>query len=400
MLSLTRHIFIKSLVTVPFVLLAIFYLVPISNDRPQTDKPMEPVTNPSNLSWSQIEISKVEGVSELGKISNIHYYQPTESLFMSVIEPDGARCVWRRSKNGDLKKVFSVDDSLNPGDLTILSTQNNFLFVQHTNPDRVFRSSDNGESWTLIPNGSGIFWDIAQDQTGNLFATSWAYNEAKLYQSRDNGVTWKLFKDFQVLFPEYAVQYDEKDPRFKLRHLHGVFLKDGAIYIGTGDVARFTFVSEDKGETWKQIWNEGFTAAVSSKEDNDILFGPDKLRSSGIALFDTQTQTLRETWHPKPNGYAGYTYSMTQVDGVYYVAIHTEANEISDYHPKYGLLASLDGERWYPLLEYGPVENTISSTMYVADGINEIFLSVDGELYSFAPLKETDFDRMKNFASY
>ncbi len=344
---------------------------------------------PPEPSRSEITLQRVEGIANVGKIFRLFYHKPTKALFMAVLEDDGLRSIWKRSEDGGTKRVFLANRL--PGDMFILGMHNGDLFIEQTNPTRIYRSTDHGETWNLVLRDEGVFWQIVGKDDKNLYGTLWEYNTANLYQSKDGGASWDVWKDFQKLFPEYAARYASTDDRFKLRHLHAVLIQDKTIYVGTGDNARFTFASSDQGEHWNKVWDEGFTSAVVSADGKKILFGPDKLKTHGIALYDIKNKTVKETWRPSSFDYAGYTYSMIRVGDVYYVAIHTEANEVTTYQPKYGLLASPDGKEWYALMEYGPVSNTLGSTMYLAEGKGMIFVSIDGKLFTFDPLKKDWF---------
>ena len=314
---------------------------------------------------------------------------------MAVQEDDGLRSIWKRTEDGAVKRVFPANRL--PGDMFV-SGVGGSIFIEQTNPARVYRSTDDGETWNLALRDEGVFWKIIGQDAKNLYGTLWEYNTAVLYRSTDGGKSWEQWKDFQKLFPQYAVRYATADDRFLMRHLHAVLFDGKTMYVGTGDNARFTFASSDKGEHWNKVWDEGFTSAATSADGKKILFGPDKLKTHGVALYDVDKQTVTEPWRPSVFGYAGYTYSMLRVNDVYYMAMHTEANEVSDYHPKYGLLASPDGVRWYALVEYGPISNTLGSTMYLAEGQGLIFVAVDGKLYAFDPLQKGWFDTHAAFS--
>jgi len=347
------------------------------------------VSPPSESSWKEIRLKPVEGMGGIGKVFRLYYDKPTRALFMAVLEEDGLRSIWERFEDGTTKRVFLANRL--PGDLFIFGMRNGDLFAEQTNPARIYRSTDHGETWNLVLRDEGVFWQIASRDDKNLYGTLWEYNTANLYRSNDGGGSWEVWKDFQKLFPDYATRYSPTDDRFKLRHLHAVLIHGKTIYVGTGDQARFTFASSDQGEHWDKLWDEGFTAGVESADGQKILFGPDKLKAHGIAVYDLKKKTVTETWHPFPFGYAGYTYSMIRVGDVYYAAMHTEANEVTTYQPKYGLLASPNGTTWYALAEYGPISNTLGSTLYLAEGKGVIFISIDGNLFTFDPLKKDWF---------
>ncbi len=339
-----------------------------------------------DLTGSKLGNQRVPGTDAIGDIHKIVFHDPTQSLFMTVIEPDGMRSVWRLNEQGKTERVFAA----NPyqGEIDIQVDSKGILYVQYDNPWRLYRSKDGLKTWTEVMKDVGMFWQIADDGKGNVYGTMHEYNRAILYRSQDDGFTWEAWRDFQKIFPEYATRYDDTDTRYRLRHLHGLIVNDktGAIIVGTGDVARFAFRSDDDGATWKKIWDEGFTASVAMSGGNRYLLGPDQLHGHGIALYDVAADTVKEVWNPIPHNYAGYTYSMINVDGIYYAAFHTEANEVESVVPKSGLIASPDGIAWYPFLEWAPLSHHARTNLWLASAPSRVYASLNGLLYAFTPL--------------
>ena len=173
-----------------------------------------------------------------------------------------------------------------------------------------------------------------------------------------------------------------------LRHLHGVVYDahKEQLIVGTGDIARFSFMSPDGGQTWRQVWDEGFTSSVAMSGGSRWLLGPDQLHGHGLAVYDADTEAAREVWNPIPHGYAGYVYSLLNVNGIYYAAIHTEANEAGEVIPKFGVIVSPDGDSWYPFLEYGPLTNHARTDIWLASAPTVVYASINGALYAFRPL--------------
>ncbi len=341
----------------------------------------------TNLSGGSLGNQRVPGTENIGDITKIYFHQKTQALFMAVVEPNGLRSIWRLTQQGKVERVFVANDL--PGEIWVDGDSQGNIYVQHDNPVRLYRSTDALTTWQLVlQDMDGMFWQIADDGDHTLYGTLHSFNTAILYRSTDEGVTWVPWKDFQKLFPEYAVWYDPADPRYKLRHLHGVIYneKNHLIIVGTGDVARFTFVSADDGATWKKIWDEGYTASTVMSGGNRYLLCPDQLHNHGIALYDIWGKTLKETWSPIPFNYAGYCYSIINDDGIYYAAMHTEANEATEVVPKSGIIVSPDGERWYRFIEWQPLGHHARTNIWLADAPARIYASVNGALYAFSPL--------------
>ncbi len=331
----------------------------------------------------------------IGDIVRIWYQVKYGNLFMAVVEPDGMRSVWKLNDKGDLARVLSENDR--PGDIFLQADSRGRVYAQFDNPGSLYRS-ENGVDWRLVASSlPGTFWTIADDEAGTLYATQHSENHAILYRSTDDGLRWQAWKNFQEIFPEYAVTYRAGDDRFKLRHLHAVLWHDGVLYVGTGDVARFTFASSDNGEHWNSIWSEGFTAGTVTDDGRALLLGPDRLQSHGIARYDISAHMINEVWNPIPYGYAGYTYSIFDQRGTYYAAFHTETNEVAEFKAKYGIIVSPDSFTWYPFLELGPVSSTARSDIFMAPTDSEIYVSLDGALYVMDPPDQQWFDSHKPF---
>jgi hypothetical protein len=119
---------------------------------------------------------------------------------------------------------------------------------------------------------------------------------------------------------------------------------------------------------------------------NRYLLCPDRLRGPGIALYDIWAGTVKEVWNPKPYNYAGYCYSIVNVDGIYYAAFHTEANEVEEVVPRSGIIVSPDGEAWYPFLEWDPLSRHARTNIWLASAPGRVYASLNGALYAFKPL--------------
>ncbi len=334
----------------------------------------------------------------IGDIGRIVYHRETGALLMATVEPDGMRSIWKLSANGNLKRALQTNNQ--PGDIFLAQDSRGRIYSQFDNPGILYRSEDAGENWRSVTKEiDGTFWTLADDGGGKLWATQHAYNQAILYRSTDDGRTWQKWRDFQRIFPEEAVAYAAGDDRFRLRHLHAVAYVNGRLFVGVGEVARFTVMSDDGGETWKKVWDEGFTAYVTLSDNSGLLFGPDRLRAHGIARYDFESGKTVEVWSPIPYGYAGYTYSMLRAGGIYYAAFHTEANDAADVTSKLGIISSPDAKRWFPFFEAGPFTQWARTDTFLENGpkAGEVFLSMNGMLYSFDSLDKWSYDLLKPF---
>ncbi len=109
------------------------------------------------------------------------------------------------------------------------------LYAGTPNGGGVFKSSNDGESWTMISNGLPINQSIsaiAVASNGSLFCAS-----DKLYQSTDNGGTWSSLPNS----PEAPSTI--------------TIASNGNLYVGTGSLKSGVHRSNDGGTSWTQISN-------------------------------------------------------------------------------------------------------------------------------------------------
>lgn len=379
--------------------------LPAVEAAPTEDRVVEPIPEqyfppPSlNLSGGKMGNQRVPYTEGIGDIHQTYFHLPTYTLFMAVTEPDGLRSVWRLKEHGKPERVMAASTS--KGDIGIFGGSGGEIYVQYDNPCQLFRSGDGLKTWHLVHESPCLFWNMADDGRGNVYAALHDWNSAVLYRSQDDGFTWEPWKDFQKLFPEYASTYANGDDRFRLRHLHDVIYdpQSDRIIVGTGDVARYAFESADDGKTWKKVWDEGFTAHVQMSGGDRYLLGPDQLHAHGIGLYDVRQGTVKTVFNPGLYGLAGYCYSIVNVDGIYYAAFHTEANEVDSLVPKFGIVASPDGLTWYPFLEWGPLSHHARTDIQLTSAPGLVYASVNGSLYAFRPLDKTWFADKQPFGA-
>lgn len=370
---------------------------PLEATETTNPEPVAYLPPPSiDLTGGRLGNQIVPGTEDIGDIYNIHYNQELQALFMAVIEPDGLRSIWRVGSDGKVERMFVT--GMSESEITIDEDGQGTMYVQISKPARIYRTDDGFETTQLVLEGHGNFWALSSDGRGTTYGSLHDYNRAVLYRSEDDGMTWSPWVDFQKVFPEYATQYHEDDPRFRMRHLHGVIYSEnsGAVLVGTGDVARFTLRSDDGGLTWNKVWDEGFTAAVQLGGGNRYLLCPDSLHKHPLVIYDAWKDTVQTVWNPRDHGYAGYCYSIVRSEQVYYAAFHTEANEVDAILPKSGIISSPNGVDWYPFLEWEPLSHHARTNIWLAVAENRVYASINGRLYAFRPLDQDWFkDKLK-----
>lgn len=349
---------------------------------PPPEPPPPVVIRPKN----SLGLQRIDFNPPIGDIGRIYFDRVNRILLMAVTEADGLRSIWRLNEQ-DLTITRVLEENDRPGEVFLGGDGNGRVYVGFADPGTLYRSEDMGINWRKVMDGmDGTFWAIADDARGTLWGAQHAWNSAILYRSTDDGLTWQPWKDFQKLYPDAAKPYREGDDRFALRHLHSVAWFDGKLLVGTGDVARMTLMSADGGETWRQVWSEGYTAWAPLDNRSGLLLGPDRLQSHGIARLDLSNGRSVEVWSPIPYGYAGYTYSLMAMEGVYYAAFHTETNEVEAFAGRSGVILSPDGDSWYPFLEFDPLSNWARTDIFLAPGGPwSGHITLNGALYLFEP---------------
>lgn len=324
----------------------------------------------------KINLTNIALPSEIAKIDRIKYFSPNEQLLIVAEESDGNRALWGYDKERKFSRLIKIDHKYYDG-FVHLDAKDNIYFETHT-PHFLYRSEDGGQEWERVTSPKEVFWSMTDRGDGTLYGAAWSFNSPHIYKSQDQGRTWEIWKDFHQIFPDEAVQYDANDERFKIRHLHDIVYYNQNLLVGIGDVTRWTLLSKDEGETWEEIWHEGFTAHLLIPKEDKILLGSDIDGDYGVALYDFTTGETQQMWSPLPCGWSGYIYSMLKKNNKYYMAIHNEnSNGL-----KYGIIMSADGKKWQPILELTPTKVHPNTSLYLAHGPgNAIYVSLNGELY-------------------
>ncbi|MCL4705276.1 T9SS type A sorting domain-containing protein [bacterium] len=207
----------------------------------------------------------------------------TDSHFLFAGTPDSG--VFRSTNNGDTWKQGRIGLESLPV-YTLASNAAGYLFAGTDITNRLYRSTDRGESWAPIgPTSTGIF-AVATNAQGYLFAAfSYSFGDAgyaTLNRSTDNGQTWnqvlqvgtwpsgRIFdvvcgSEGEVLVSTSdrgILRSDDYGRQWKDIGLNSFIVNqsalnsDGHIYAGTDSGA---FRSTDKGENWIAI-NTGLTS--------------------------------------------------------------------------------------------------------------------------------------------
>ncbi|MBI2436828.1 MAG: hypothetical protein HYV41_03760 [Candidatus Magasanikbacteria bacterium] len=331
----------------------------------------------------QQNFTKIDLPQEIQSIYKIEYNTYSQKLLMVAKQSDSSYGLWSYDTNNkNFEQLFHTDGIFS--DAHVFVMDNGVLYFNTGNPARLYRSNDNGKTWKTVTENIGIFWSMAQ-QGDTVYGTLWSHNEPFLYRSIDNGLTWNLWKNFAEIFPEYAVPYSDTDNRNKLRHLHDIVVYNNALFVGAGDVWRPTLLSEDNGDTWRQIWDDGFTSHILDIDKNMLILGGDMAHDRGIAVYNLNeisntSSTVQTVWRPEDAGEAwqGYIFSMVKLNGEYYAGVHTETLR-GKQTQKYGILNSKDGYKWEKFVEF-ETDTALTSLHLATDG-EDIFVSYNEELF-------------------
>jgi len=151
----------------------------------------------------------------------------------------------------------------------------------------VYRSNDDGQTWTFIPLGASadnlLFWDMAQDpNSGTLFLTSEIADHPKPYQppffvSVNNGDTWEERFDL----PWHVVEVEvvpETEATYMLTEGAGLFL------------------SEDGGATFQELGKDFGLTMTIDHNNPDIIYGGNHtyLGSGGLFRSMSGGKTFRK----------------------------------------------------------------------------------------------------------
>jgi len=248
----------------------------------------------------QISFSSLNGPYG-GNLGDVVFTSDGE-IFVSAYYSSG-RGIYKSTDNGLswqlLPPIYSYNEFLALG-----INQNDFLFAG-TSGAGLYRSTDKGETWTwLISYNSQECWAIAFNDSGHIFAGDGDWGG--LYKSTDDGNTWT-----QLLPNSVAILAIEVD-------------REGTIYVGTWD----DFLkSTDNGITWNSFFaGLPYTemGAVLTNEQNEIFVGTGYF-SQGDGIYYShdggeswiQSGLPGKTVYSLTIGQFGSLYAGTQDDGVY-----------------------------------------------------------------------------------
>lgn len=195
-----------------------------------------------------------DAISFWDNMEGIAMGDPTEDCISIIITRDGGN-TWNKISCDNLPKIEKGEAAFAASNSNISVYKNNAWIVTGGKKARVFHSSDRGSTWevfdTPIIQGdimTGIYSvDFLNENTGIIFGGNWdkkEFNEGNKAITQDGGKTWNLLSNGKG--PGY---------RSSVKFIPGTNGK-GIVAVGIPGIS----YSNDAGESWKELSNEGFYA--------------------------------------------------------------------------------------------------------------------------------------------
>jgi len=196
-------------------------------------------------------------------------YNTDNTIYMITVGHSTRPILWRTTTGGEIWEAILTGGQVVtlPSDLT--RTVPDFdkvtispgfaydvtVFVCQSDADEIWRSTDNGFSFTPIRSQAGTAGDIDAWAIVDIETILIGDSNGNFYQTTDNGKTWNdAVATGLSRFNHMALSPDYED--------------DDTIVAGDGDGS--VFISEDAGEDWEQVGND-----LAAADDTFVAFDPD-----------------------------------------------------------------------------------------------------------------------------
>ncbi len=129
----------------------------------------------------------------------------------------------------------------------------------------VYRSLDQGKSWTHVLADMSWVFDLAINSEGTIYAAG-DHNGPTIFVSRNHGKSWEILKHFDGNGPAEAVTVDPNNPQR---------LAVNAVLWG-GNAATHIYLTQDGGKSWRELKDDlpdgAGAAAMAFSPDGKFLY--------------------------------------------------------------------------------------------------------------------------------
>ncbi|OON97365.1 MAG: hypothetical protein ATN36_03520 [Epulopiscium sp. Nele67-Bin005] len=230
----------------------------------------------------------------------------TKGNYLHISYDEGETFAWLHTfSQPDIDGVAFLNDKY------LLVGTSNGRFSPDANGE-VHLSTDYGKTFTKVLDliaGSAYYWSFAAAPDDTLIVSEYGYKELPnnarhIYMSEDEGQTWRII-----------YENGENDNN----HMHRTHVdqqNSNIIYQSIGDGHNNKMIrSTDKGETWEIIIDEFNPTAVVQLGDT-IIWGTDTHPTHGTYVMNSGGEIV-SSFHP-PHSHTGPIYDMIEIDGIIY----------------------------------------------------------------------------------
>jgi len=170
---------------------------------------------------------------------------------------------------GNFWEEITLPATVNPFPTSFVSSSNGDIYTG-TNNYGIFKSTDNGSSWTQVFSTQWNIESLAVNSIDNIFAGT----SAGVYRSTNSGGSWAAMG--LTYNPTYTIGVNPSDDIFAgtangiyksidngniwnitsldTPYFHDICIKpSGDIYVATGSYSEVVYLSRDAGDTWTVI---------------------------------------------------------------------------------------------------------------------------------------------------
>ncbi|MGE0771982.1 MAG: glycosyl hydrolase [Cyclobacteriaceae bacterium] len=299
-------------------------LLAVAQRRGQTSQPAQPASTLTDQTFAGLKLRNIGPAFASGRIADIAIHPEDDNVWYVAVGSGG---VWKTTNAAvTWTPIFDDQPVYSTGCVTIDPNNPHIVWVgtgenvggRHVGfGDGVYKSSDDGKSWTNMglklsehiskiivhPDNSDIVWVAAQGPLWNKGG------ERGLYKTTDGGKTWKktLGDDEWVGVTDLVI--DPRDPS-RLYAATWQRHRTVAAYMGGGPGTAL-YRSQDGGETWEKLTkgipksNLGKIGLAISPQNPDILYAAIETDRKSGALY--RSTDRGSSWEKMSNTVSGGT---------------------------------------------------------------------------------------------